>query len=152
SYPTDAHSPAHPVPARRSSALGPAGIDCGVTCAHDFDHGTVVTLTATAGAGSSFTGWSGACAGTGACQVTTSEARGVAATFTSCTVVLSGQTISDTRTITSCGTLAAGPALEVTSTGNLTLRAATAVVLRNGFSVQSGAIVKIGLDSTLAGH
>src|SRR4051812_20584477 len=37
----------------------PAGISCGATCTHDFDNGTVVTLTANASPGSSFTGWSG---------------------------------------------------------------------------------------------
>ncbi|HPS77964.1 MAG TPA: M6 family metalloprotease domain-containing protein, partial [Thermoanaerobaculaceae bacterium] len=37
----------------------PAGIDCGETCAADFDHGTVVTLTASATTGSTFSGWSG---------------------------------------------------------------------------------------------
>ena len=32
-----------------SIASGPAGIDCGASCAHAFDHGATVTLTATAG-------------------------------------------------------------------------------------------------------
>ena len=37
----------------------PAGIDCGVDCDELYDQGTVVTLTPTPDAGSSFTGWSG---------------------------------------------------------------------------------------------
>jgi hypothetical protein len=41
-----------------------------------------VTLTATASAGSTFTGWSGACTGTGSCVVTMSAAKSVTATFT----------------------------------------------------------------------
>lgn len=37
----------------------PAGIDCGPTCTGTLVHGTEVTLTAAADAGSEFTGWSG---------------------------------------------------------------------------------------------
>jgi hypothetical protein len=37
----------------------PAGINCGTTCAHDYDFGTVVTLTATPAAGWNFFGWEG---------------------------------------------------------------------------------------------
>jgi hypothetical protein len=59
----------------------PTGIACGSTCTHKFDHGTVVTLTATPKAGSTFTGWSSACTGTGSCVVTMSAARTVKALF-----------------------------------------------------------------------
>lgn len=60
----------------------PAGIDCGSTCSAEFEEGTMVTLTAAAGSGSSFAGWSGGgCSGTGACQVTLSGATSVTATF-----------------------------------------------------------------------
>lgn len=38
----------------------PAGIDCGADCEADYDHGTVVTLSATPDAGSVFVGWGGA--------------------------------------------------------------------------------------------
>jgi Divergent InlB B-repeat domain len=61
----------------------PAGIDCGATCTHQFAENTMVTLTATADAGSTFSGWSGeGCSGTGTCTVTMSQARTVTATFT----------------------------------------------------------------------
>lgn len=60
----------------------PAGINCGVDCNENYSVGTVVDLTATPAAGSSFSGWGGACTGTGACQVTMSQARSVSATFT----------------------------------------------------------------------
>ena len=60
----------------------PAGIDCGGTCSAAFDHGTNVTLTATAASGSAFSGWSGAgCVGTDPCSVQVVDATGVTATF-----------------------------------------------------------------------
>ena len=63
-------------------ASTPTGINCGATCESAFPDNTLVTLTATPGEGSVFAGWSGACAGTGNCQVTMSEARAVTAGFT----------------------------------------------------------------------
>ena len=60
---------------------GPTGIDCGTTCSHDFDDGTVVTLTAMPDMGSTFEGWGGACSGSDACQVTMDQARQLTATF-----------------------------------------------------------------------
>ena len=69
-----------------SVTSSPLGIDCGSTCSMSFSEGTVVTLTATPAAGSTFTGWSGGkCSGTGACQVTMSAAESVTATFTTIT-------------------------------------------------------------------
>ena len=59
----------------------PAGIDCGADCSEIYDSGTVVTLTATAGANSAFTGWTGACSGSGGCSVTMDAAKSVTATF-----------------------------------------------------------------------
>ncbi len=47
----------------------PAGISCPGTCSAGFtSNQEPVTLTATAGAGSVFAGWSGVCSGTGTCQ------------------------------------------------------------------------------------
>jgi hypothetical protein len=59
----------------------PAGIDCGTTCSHVYATGTSVTLTETAANGSVFSGWSGACSGTGNCVVALNQARSVSATF-----------------------------------------------------------------------
>ena len=60
------------------------GINCGTggsDCTQDFDSGTVVPLTATPATGYTFSGWTGACTGTGACSVTMTAARTVGATF-----------------------------------------------------------------------
>jgi hypothetical protein len=59
----------------------PAGINCGSTCTVHYSSGTSVTLTAAAASGSTFTGWSGACTGTGICTVSMTAARSVTAAF-----------------------------------------------------------------------
>ncbi|MFN8216542.1 MAG: hypothetical protein U0R71_08090 [Solirubrobacterales bacterium] len=64
-----------------SLTSSPAGISCGGVCGAEFDHGTKVTLTPSPAPGSSFAGWSGACTGTGACEVTMSAAKAVGAEF-----------------------------------------------------------------------
>jgi len=64
-----------------SVTSNPAGINCPATCSANYNTGTAVTLTATAGTSSTFAGWSGACTGTGSCQVTMTQARTVTATF-----------------------------------------------------------------------
>jgi NOL1/NOP2/fmu family ribosome biogenesis protein len=56
-------------------------IICGSECEKEFNEGTVVTLTQSAEAGSEFIGWSGACSGSGTCEVTMSAAKEVTATF-----------------------------------------------------------------------
>jgi hypothetical protein len=66
-----------------------------------------------------------------------------------CLLILDNQTISTTVVHESCGLIFAGPSLAVLSPGQLTLRAAQRVVLRNGFSVASGARLTVALDPTL---
>ena len=58
-------------------------IDCGIRCTKDFEEGTSVQLTATPDSGYKFSGWDGACAGTGTCVVTMSKNMTVIAKFTS---------------------------------------------------------------------
>lgn len=60
----------------------PAGINCPGDCSEDYAIGQMVTLSATPGANHDFSGWSGACTGTGSCVVTMSAARSVTATYT----------------------------------------------------------------------
>jgi hypothetical protein len=88
----------------KSGAILP-GIDCGATCSASFDAGTVVALTPTPNATSTFTGWSGACSGTGPCAVTMDAAKSVTATFTTIQYAL-----SVSKTGTGGGTVASSPA------------------------------------------
>ncbi|MBK7473292.1 MAG: hypothetical protein IPI73_24320 [Betaproteobacteria bacterium] len=60
----------------------PAGIDCGSDCTEDYSAGTLIQLTATPDAGSTFGGWGGACAGTGPCTLTLSGNTLVTAVMT----------------------------------------------------------------------
>ena len=79
--------PAHTLTVSKSGAgegtvkSEPAGIDCGTACVAEYSAGAEVALTPTPAPGSAFAGWSGACAGTGACTVTMSEAKSVGAEF-----------------------------------------------------------------------
>lgn len=80
-----------------SVSSSPTGIACPSTCSASFASGTVVMLTQTANSGSTFAGWSGACTGTGSCQVTMSAAESVSATFntsSSTTVTLSATSLN----------------------------------------------------------
>jgi predicted outer membrane repeat protein len=66
----------------------PPGIDCATGsaatgCTADFDHGTMVSLTAAADSGSTFSGWDGACTSSGDCEVTMTEPISVTAAFDS---------------------------------------------------------------------
>jgi hypothetical protein len=65
-------------------ASTPAGIDCGEDCTQDFAQVTRVTLTAAPDPGQVFTGWSGACSGTGlSCNLGVDGIRDVGADFAS---------------------------------------------------------------------
>ena len=64
----------------------PAGINCGSTCSASFNSGTSVTLTAAPASGSSFTGWTRDCTGTGTCVLSLAAAKTVTATFAATSV------------------------------------------------------------------
>jgi len=81
----------------------PAGVDCGSDCSEAYNDGTSVTLTQAADAGSVFTGWSGACTGTGSCVVPMTQARTVTATFVKL------YTLTVTKAGTGGGTVTSSP-------------------------------------------
>lgn len=62
----------------------PSGVECGAQCRSGFAHyelNTPIKLTATPAAGYEFTGWTGACGGTGCCNVTANKQLTVTANF-----------------------------------------------------------------------
>ncbi len=76
-------------------ASTPVGINCGSECEAEFEEGEVVTLSQIPTAGSEFKEWTGACSGSGACEVTMSAAKSVGAKF---------DLIPRTLTVTEAGT------------------------------------------------
>ena len=106
------------------AGLTPA-INCTITggvasgaCSQSYPFNTAVTLTAVATGGGSFSGWSGACSGTGTCGVTMSQARTTTATFTGPAQTL---TVSGAGTGNGTVTSQAGltPAINCTITGGV---------------------------------
>ena len=106
-----------------SVGLSSSGISCGASCSR-YISGLSVTLTATAGSGSSFTGWGGACSGKGTCTVTMNSAKSVTASFDdtpetnySLSVSLGGQgtTITSSPPGISCGSVCLATFSEGTS-------------------------------------
>jgi hypothetical protein len=59
----------------------PADLICGPVCRATYATGSPVILTALPAAGSTFTGWSGGCSGTGPCELVLGASRTVTATF-----------------------------------------------------------------------
>ncbi len=87
----------------------PSGIDCGPTCSASFASGTEVTLTATAGANSTFAGWTaGDCSGSSpTCTLTLSASQEVTATFNA---IPSPAVLTVSVAGTGTGTVASAPA------------------------------------------
>ncbi|CAK0781577.1 RCC1 repeat-containing protein [Gammaproteobacteria bacterium] len=67
----------------KGSITAQAGITCGSDCSEVYPQGTQVTLTAIPSGGQIFTGWSGACSGSGNCMVTMTGDQTVTASFAS---------------------------------------------------------------------
>lgn len=135
-----------------SVASSPSGIQCGSDCSQPYADGTTVTLTPTTAIGSTFSGWSGACTGTGACTLTMSEARSVTATFTAIPY-----TLSVTKTGVGSGVVSAGAAgIDCGSTCSKVLNAGTSVTLSavpatgSRFAGWSGACTGTSLSCTVS--
>ena len=111
----------------------PKGVTCTQSCTTSFAAGTLVALNAAANPGSTFTGWSGACTGTGACVVGMTAVRSVTATFGTggptfeLTIARSGSgvggTVASTPSGIACGvscaaSYAAGDVVTLTAAGD----------------------------------
>jgi phospholipase C len=106
-----------------SVTSSPAGINCPSTCSASFASGTSVTLTATAGSGFQFGGYSGACSGA-SCQLVLSSNQSVSATFTS------ANSAQLTVAVTGQGTVTSNPAgINCPSTCTASFSNGTAVTL-----------------------
>jgi len=57
-------------------------INCPGTCSHNYSNNAPVTLNESPAQGWYFTGWSGACSGTGSCNLTMNQNLAVTAAFT----------------------------------------------------------------------
>ncbi len=86
-----------------TSSVG--SLNCGSACSATITPGASVTLTASPDSGSTFTGWSGACSGTGVCTMTMDAAKNVTATFTASAVAPTTAILSVSKTGTGSGTV-----------------------------------------------
>ncbi len=127
----------------------PEGVNCGLACSAWFPCGQSVILTAEPAAGSGFSGWLGSgCGGPGLCELVMTESRLVWATFDSCDLVLGSMILWGAESFTACNLIVLDNGLVVEYTGDVSFRAATMVVLKNGARFTQGATVKIGVDQS----
>ncbi len=83
------------------------GINCGSDCSETYPSVTEVRLTATPEANSTFSGWHGACSGTGVCLVSVRGTTSVIATFTTEGIT---RKLSVDKTGNGTGTVSSSPA------------------------------------------
>ena len=122
-----------------SGSVTGTGINCPGDCSETYNYGAPVTLTANPATGSDFSGWSGACSGTGTCTVNMTITQSVTATFTiqtyTLTVNLEGP---GNGTVNGTGISCPGDCSEILNYGtNVTLSAIPAP--GSGFTGWSGA-------------
>ena len=131
----------------------PTGINCPGTCSALFTPSTVVSLTETPGTSATFGGWSGACSGSGSCQVTLNSTANVTATFSAPTIQPTttavssslnpsqyGQTVILTATVT--------PQTSGTPTGSVAFYDGATLI---GTQTLSGGAAQFGTSSFAAG-
>jgi hypothetical protein len=127
----------------------PAGINCGPVCGSSFTKDTVVTLSQSPATGSQFSGWGGACSGSGTCSVTMDASKSVTATFVASTSYALTVRKTGTGTVTSnptgitCGTACTA---SYASGTQVTLTAAPGTGFK--FSSWSGACTGTGTTCT----
>jgi hypothetical protein len=67
----------------------------------------------------------------------------------SCDIVLTDETVTGSEEWEACGSISAGPTFLVDSSGDARIIAGSAVVLRNGFTVESNGRLELSTDPTL---
>jgi hypothetical protein len=108
----------------------PGGINCGADCEESFTIGSSVTLRAVPTGNSEFAGWTGACSGTGDCDLLINEAKTVNAEFIPKPMLTVSKTGAGQGTVTSipgginCGldceeSYSTGKSVELTATPDL---------------------------------
>ena len=123
----------------------PTGITCGTDCSQIYNYNTTVTLTATPAVGAAFTGWSGACTGTGSCVVSMTAVRSVTATFTKTYLLTVSRAGTGTGTITSIPTgIACGADCSQYYNVNTTVTLTATPAVGSIFSGWSGACTGTG--------
>lgn len=88
----------------------PGSVFCTATCNYTFTAGTTVSLSASLQGGTTFSGWGGACSGTGACSVTLNADMQVTATFIPTPITKTLGVSSGSGTGTGTGTISSSPA------------------------------------------
>jgi hypothetical protein len=125
------------------ASSSPAGaVNCGSLCTGYIITGTSATLVATPAAASIFSGWSGACTGTGNCVVTMDAAKSVTATFTATYVLQVGKAGTGSGTVTStapAGAINCGATCSATFESGAAVTLAAAASAGSTFSGWSGA-------------
>jgi len=136
----------------------PAGVACPGDCEEIFDHGTAVTLSTVVDSGTVFDGWSGGgCAGTRDCELTMDENVDIVALCNlegACGIgdnmMLDGFTVDWIQSFEACTSITVGDGFRVESPGEVVFRAASSVVLTNGFSVGSGGVFRVEITGDVA--
>jgi len=132
-----------------SVSSAPIGITCGADCSESYNPGSSISLTASPDTSSIFTGWSGACSGTGTCYITLDAAKSVTATFALKTYSITA-TASTGGSISPSGTVSVNQGSSKSFTITATSGYSIANVLADGASV--GAVASYTFSNITATH